>query len=66
MRLLIEELLAPGRLCRKSSGREGTLSMRRRDVEDGDSLPVMVPGSDKALVAISPERMRGRTCYDHV
>jgi hypothetical protein len=40
--------------------------MRRREFGDDDSLPVMVPRSDKALVAISPERMRGRTCYDHV
>jgi hypothetical protein len=32
--------------------------MRRREFGDDDSLPVMVPRSDKALVAISPERVR--------
>jgi hypothetical protein len=32
--------------------------MRRRDDGDDDSLPVMVPRSDKGLAAIAPERVR--------
>lgn len=32
--------------------------MRRRDDGDDDSLPVMVPRNEKALVAIAPERVR--------
>jgi hypothetical protein len=32
--------------------------MHQRDFDDDDSLPVMVPRSDKALVAISPKRVR--------
>jgi hypothetical protein len=32
--------------------------MRRREVDDDEILPVMVPRSDKALVAITPERVR--------
>lgn len=30
--------------------------MRQRDFDDDDSLPVVVPHSDKALVAISAKR----------
>jgi hypothetical protein len=47
-----------GRLRRKSSRQEGNLSMRQRDLDDDDSLPVMVPRSDKTLVAISAKRVR--------
>jgi hypothetical protein len=32
--------------------------MTRRDYGDDDNLPVMVPRSDKALVPISPKRVR--------
>jgi hypothetical protein len=32
--------------------------MRQRDIDDDDSLPVMVPRSDKTLVAISAKRVR--------
>jgi hypothetical protein len=32
--------------------------MPRRDHDDDDSLPVMVPRNDKPLVAVSPERVR--------
>ena len=32
--------------------------MRRRDDGDDDSLPVMLPRSDKGLAAIAPERVR--------
>jgi hypothetical protein len=47
-----------GRLRRKSSRQEGNLSLRQRDFDDDDRLPVVVPRGDKALVAISAKRVR--------
>ena len=41
-----------------ASGPVGNLSMRRRDTDDDDSLPVMVPRSDMVLVPTSASRVR--------